>query len=83
MPESTENAVTMAANQIEDESLTYVALTPDSTQNDIPISFQEEDCTLSLKEISARERSRLIKRAQRQNTVFRYKAQSPLILFQY
>ncbi|XP_076082320.1 uncharacterized protein LOC143053404 isoform X1 [Mytilus galloprovincialis] len=73
VPESTEDAVTMAANQIEDESLTYVALTPDSTQNDIPISFQEEDCTLSLKEISARERSRLIKRAQRQNTVFREK----------
>ncbi|XP_063407338.1 uncharacterized protein LOC134691072 [Mytilus trossulus] len=73
VPESTEDAVTMAANHIEDESLTYVALTPDSTQNAIPISFQEEDCTLSLKELSARERSRLIKRAQRQNTVFREK----------
>ncbi|CAC5387204.1 unnamed protein product [Mytilus coruscus] len=73
VPESTEKAVTLAANQIEDESLTYVALTPDSTQNALPTSFQEEDCTLSLKELSARERSRLIKRAQRQNTVFREK----------
>ncbi|XP_052097238.1 uncharacterized protein LOC127732202 isoform X1 [Mytilus californianus] len=73
VPESTEDAVTIASNQIEDERLAYVALTPDSTQNALPISFQEEDCTLSLKELSARERSRLIKRAQRQNTVFREK----------
>ena len=55
-----------------DDQMSFVALVPDSTHNAPPISEQEEDYDLTLKEISARERSKLIKRAQRQNTDFRW-----------
>lgn len=74
VPGSNQYASSCTDNQSDvsgDISQSFVALVPDSTHHAPPISSQEEDNTLTLKEITARERSRLIKRAQRQNAAFR------------
>jgi hypothetical protein len=71
------------SSQIDDHgesSQSFVALVPDSTHHAPPISSQEEDSSLTLKEITARERSRLIKRAQRQNAAFRYPRKTTVIM---
>lgn len=73
VPSTEEQIITGPGETQDDGSTTYVALVPDSTHYAPPIVSQEDDCSLTLKELSAREKSKLIKRNQRQNTEFRDK----------